>query len=126
VASLILDSGALIAIDRGDRRIGAVLLEAGRAGIDAFTSSTCVAEVWRNPARQARLTRALTGTIEVPLDSQAARRCGELLAIAKTSDIADAAVALLAKAGDVILTSDAGDIEHLVRARGIYARVQHI
>ena len=126
MASLILDSGGLIAIDRGDRRIGAVLLEAGRAGIDVFTSSTCVAEVWRNPARQARLTRALAGTIEVSLDSQAARRCGELLAIAKTSDIADAAVALLANSGDVILTSDAGDIEHLVRARGTNARVQHI
>ncbi len=126
MASLILDSGALIAIERGDRRIGAVLLEAARAGVDAVTSSACVAEVWRDPARQARLTRALTGTIEVPVDPPGARRCGELLAIAKTSDIADAAVALLANAGDAILTSDPGDIEHLVRARGVNARVERV
>lgn len=126
MASLILDSGALIAIERGDRRLGAVLLEAGRAGVDAITSSACVAEVWRDPARQARLTRALGGTVEVPLDPAAARRCGELLAVAKTSDIADAAVTLLANTGNVILTSDHGDVEHLLRARGVDARVEQV
>jgi hypothetical protein len=124
VAALILDSGALLAIERGDRRVGAVVSEAARVGIDAITSSACVAEVWRDPARQARLTRALAGIIEVPLDAQAARRCGELLAIAQTSEIADAAVTLLANTGDVILTSDPSDIEHLVHARAVTARVQ--
>ena len=126
MASLILDSGALIAIERGDRRLGAVLFEAGRAGVDAITASACVAEVWRDPARQARLTRALRGTIEAPLDPAMARRCGELLAIAETSDIADAAVALLVNTGDVILTSDHGDIEHLLQARCVHARVEQV
>jgi hypothetical protein len=126
VASLILDSGALIAVERGDRRIGAVLLEAGGSGIDAVTSSACVAEVWRNPARQPRLTRALRGLIEVPVDAPAARQIGELLAIAGTSDISDAAVALLASTGDVILTSDPSDIEHLIHARGVNSRVQRV
>jgi hypothetical protein len=126
VASLILDSGALIAIERGDRRVGAVVSEAARAGVDAVTASACVAEVWRDPARQVRLTRALSGVIEVSLDVQAARRCGELLAIAKTSEVADAAVTLLANVGDVVLTSDPADIQHLVRARAINARVQRV
>lgn len=126
MASLILDSGALIAIERGDRRLGAVLLEAGRAGVDAVTSSACVAEVWRDPARQARITRALWGTIEAPLDPPTARRCGELLAGAKTSDIADAAVALLVNTGDVILTSDHSDIEHLLQTRDVDPRVERV
>ena len=126
MASLILDSGALIAIERGDRRLGAVLLEAGRAGVDTVTSSACVAVVWRDPARQARLTRALRGTIEAPLDPPTARRCGELLSIAKTSDVVDAAIALLVNTGDVILTSDHGDIERLLQARGVDARVERV
>lgn len=126
MAALILDSGALIAIDRGDRRIGAALREAGRQGVDARTSCACVAEAWRHPARQARLTRALAGLLEHPLDPPAARRCGSLLARSATDDIADAAVALLAGRGDVVLTSDPGDIQHLVSATGSDARVEKI
>lgn len=90
------------------------------------TSCACVAETWRDPARQARLTRALAGMIEHPLDASAARRCGRLLARAATSDIADAAVALLAGPRDVLLTTDPDDLEHLVRAAGTGARVQRI
>jgi hypothetical protein len=41
--------------------------------------------------------------IEVPLDAQAARRCGELLAMAQTNDIADAAVVLLANTATNVL-----------------------
>lgn len=124
MASLILDSGALIAIERGDRRIGAALREAARHGVDAVTSCACVAETWRDPARQARLTRALSGILEHPLDPPAARRCGRLLASAGTSNIADAAIALLAGPTDVVLTSDPGDIQHLIGATGSTARVE--
>jgi hypothetical protein len=126
VAALVLDSGALIAIDRGDRRIGAVLHEASRHGIEAVTSSACVAETWRDPARQARLARALAGIIERSLDPYAARQCGMLLARARTSDIADAAVALLASNDAVVITSDAGDIGRLINAAGSRARIRAI
>ena len=52
MAGLVLDTGALIAIERSDRRVGAVLFEAARDGLNAVTSSACVAEAWRDPARQ--------------------------------------------------------------------------
>jgi hypothetical protein len=123
---LILDVGALIAIDRGERRIGAVLHEAARAGVPAVTSSACVVQVWRDPARQARLARAMAGVVEAPFDQPAARRCGVLLGKARTSDIADAAVVMLAASGDVILTSDTRDIEHLVAANGYNVRVEKV
>jgi hypothetical protein len=126
VASLILDAGALIAIDRGERRIGAVLHEAARTGVAAITSSASVAQVWRDPARQARLARAMAGLVEAPLDQAAARRCGTLLARTGTSDIADAAVVLLAITGDVILTSDPDDIDRLVAGSGHKVRVETI
>ncbi len=126
MAALILDTCALIAIDRGDRRVGAILHEAARHRIDAITSCVCVAEAWRDPARQARLSRALAGVVERPLDPAAARACGTLLAKTRTSDVADAAVAMLARADDVILSSDGGDIKHLLDATSTGAQIRAV
>jgi hypothetical protein len=126
VAAVILDTGALIAIDRGDRRVGAMLHEAARHRIDAITSCVCVAEAWRDPARQARLSRALAGVVERPLDPGAARACGTLLAKSHSSDVADAAVAMIARADDVVLTRDAGDIKHLLDSSGIGAQIRAV
>jgi hypothetical protein len=126
MAALILDSGALIAIDRGDRRVGAALAAAALAGVDVVTSCACVAETWRQPARQAHLTRALQGIVERPLDPAAARLCGALLGRARVRDIADGAVAALARTDDVVLTSDPDDLRYLVAAAGTAARVEQI
>jgi hypothetical protein len=124
MAALVFDAGGLIALDRGDREVGAILAGAAEAGIDAVTSSACVAQAWRNPTRQARLTRALAGLIERPLDAPTARDCGLLLHHSHTADIADAAVALLVEDGDTVLTSDPDDIGHLLDASGRSARVR--
>jgi hypothetical protein len=126
VAALVFDAGALIALDRGDRAVGALATAAGRNGTETVTSSACIAQVWRDPARQARLTRALGGFLEFPLDALAARRCGLLLADAHTSDIADAALVLLIGDGDTVLTSDPQDIEHLLEVTGTDARIRKV
>jgi hypothetical protein len=126
VAALVFDAGALIAVDRGDRAVGALLAVAAQDGADAITSSACVAQVWRDPARQARLTRALAGMLEWPLDAACARRSGILLAQADTSDIADAALAQLVRDGDTVLTSDPRDIRRLLDTRGTTARVRTV
>jgi hypothetical protein len=123
VAALVFDAGGLIALDRGDRAVGALLAVAAQDDVDAITSSACIAQVWRDPARQARLTRALASFLEWPLDSACARRCGVLLAQTGTSDIADAAVSLLAGDGDIVLTSDPQDIQRLLDATGADARI---
>jgi hypothetical protein len=126
VAGLVLDTGALIAIDRGTRQIGALLHESARHGLDAVTSSACIAEAWRDPARQARLSRALTGILERSLDPTAARQCGLLLARSRTSQVADAAIALLADDHDIMLTSDPDDLRHLLGSIPSSARVRTI
>lgn len=123
MAALVFDSGALIALERGDRQVAALLVAAAESGAEAITSSACVAQVWRNPARQARLARALAGFVECDLDPQRARDCGALLARSETQDIADAAVSLLVTNGDTILTSDPHDIEHLLDTTKTSARV---
>ncbi|HEU0251201.1 MAG TPA: hypothetical protein VFR48_10800 [Solirubrobacteraceae bacterium] len=126
MAALVFDSGALIALERGDRRIAALLVAAIAGGAEAITSCACVAEVWRDPARQARLTRALPGFRERSLDPLQARACGALLARSATSDIADAALCQLAQDGDTVLTSDPHDIALLLQAAGSRARVRAI
>jgi hypothetical protein len=126
MAALVFDAGALIALERGDRTVIALLALAALQGTEAITSSAVVAQVWRDPARQARLTRALGGVLEFPLDALVARRCGLLLATAGSSDIADAALALLVADGDTVLTSDPHDIEHLLETTGTNARIRPV
>lgn len=126
MAVLIFDSGALIALERSDRVVADLLDRAAESGMRILTSSACVAEVWRDPARQVRLSRALRGFLEQPLDEQQARNCGGLLARSDTADITDAAVALLARDDDTILISDPRDIERLLVAVGTNARVRTV
>jgi hypothetical protein len=126
VAALIFDSGALIALERGDRAVGALLAAAARDGVDVVTSSACVAQVWRDPARQAKLARGLAGFMEHPLDAAEARRGGALLRRTDTRDIVDAAAVLLADDDDTILTSDPHDIERLLDSAGTRARARQV
>jgi hypothetical protein len=123
VAALVFDTGGLIALERGDRGVAALLKRAAAAGHDAVTSSACVAQAWRDPARQALLTRALSGFLEHPLDPELARTAGRLLADADTSDAVDAAIVALAADGDLLLTSDPRDLRHLASVAGTSVRV---
>jgi hypothetical protein len=123
VAALVFDTGGLIALDRGDRKVGALLASAAASGIEAVTSTACVAQAWRDPARQARLARALAGFLERPLDPAVARNCGRLLARAGTVDVVDAALALLVETGDTVVTSDPEDITRLLDVESTRTRV---
>ena len=122
--SLILDTGALIAFNRGDRQVAALLEAARRRRDQVVTSSACVAQAWRGGGpRQALLTRLLAGTTEVGLDRWTSRATGDLCQASKTADVVDAHLALLASDGDVVLTSDTYDLRRLLRARGVDAPV---
>jgi hypothetical protein len=80
MAALVFDAGGLIALDRGKREVGTLLAVGADAGVEAVTSAATVAQAWRDPARQARLARALAGFLERSLEPSAARECGLLLA----------------------------------------------
>jgi hypothetical protein len=79
-----------------------------------ITHAGVVGQVWRGGPRQARLAQALAGIEVRPLDEQLGRAAGELLAKARTADVIDAAVVLLAADGDEIVTGDSEHLEHLV------------
>ncbi len=119
--TLVLDAGAFIAVERGDRRVMALLAREQRAGRTPVTHGGVVGQVWRGDARQARLGRLLAGVAVAALDEDLGRAAGALLARAGTSDVIDAALVLLGADGDEILTSDPVDLAALASARGVHA-----
>jgi hypothetical protein len=119
MTALILDAGALLAVDRDDRAMIARLRVAQEGGLDLRSNAMVVAQVWRDrrgrQANLARLLKAIDVRAVYPRDGQEA---GALLADAGTADPIDATVALLASPGDRILTSDPGDLTLLAAAAG--------
>lgn len=118
--TLVLDAGAFIAVERADRDTVALLKRELAAGRVPVTHGGVVGQVWRGGSgKQANLARLLRGSDVVPLDDAFGRRAGLLLALSNTSDVIDAAVVLLAKDGDTIITSDTDDLEPLAVAAGL-------
>ena len=124
--NVVLDAGALIAIDRRDRTVGAMLRLLQRDAVPILTSGAVVAQAWRDPRRQANLARLLTGVHVAALDEGAGRRVGELLRANKTTDLADAHLSLLVHNQDRVLTSDHDDIRALLRARRVNAVIVRV
>jgi hypothetical protein len=119
VSALVLDAGALVAVDRDDRAMIARLRVAERNGLELRSNAIVVAQVWRDPqGRQVSLARLLRAVDVRAVNHQDGRDAGVLLAKAGTSDPVDATVVLLAVAGDRILTSDPDDLGRLAAAAG--------
>ena len=112
--SIVLDAGALIALDRGAPAVRGYVLLADRGHAALATSSAVVAQVWRGGNRQARLARLLASNLvtELALDAETSRRIGVLAAAAPGArDVVDGHVAIIALDRDaVVLTSDPDDI----------------
>jgi hypothetical protein len=119
----VLDAGAFVAIEKRDRRVGAMLRVLQQRRVPIGTSSAVIAQVWRDGRKQALLARLLSGVDVRALAPGDDRRTGELLALAKSEDVIDAHVVLGVEDGDRVLTSDLNDIEALLTARGVDAMV---
>jgi hypothetical protein len=118
--SLVFDAGALVAIERGDREVVALIKRELQAGRVPLTHGGVVGQVWRGGGgRQARVARLLPALDIAALDGAMGRRAGMLLGKARTADVIDAALVLLAADGDSVLTSDVEDIARLAIATGL-------
>ena len=114
--NIVLDAGALIALERSDRAMWTVLKNAVRNHDAMLVPTTVLAQVWRGTAPQARMATALQHCIPASFDDLA-KPVGALCGRAKTADICDAHVALVAVAhGDVLYTADVEDLERLIAA----------
>lgn len=111
-----LDAGALIALERRDGRMLALLGELIASRTSAHVPAGVVAQVWRGSPRQhpvLRLLKAEAMRIH-DLDEATAYRVGLLLAATGSADVVDGHVALLGRAlGAPVVTSDAADLRRL-------------
>src|SRR5947209_827873 len=121
-AGLVLDAGALIALNRGDKRMIALLHRALTQGRVFRVPAGAVAQAWRDGRGQATLARFLRSKEVdiIALDEHLARSCGELCGAAGSCDIVDASVVILARQWrDSIVTSDPKDLRRLDRTAQI-------
>jgi hypothetical protein len=113
------DAGALIAADRGERRMWArhrALLAAREV---PTVPAPVVAQAWRGGSRQALLARVLVGCDVEVLDDHRARAVGTLATQSATSDIVDACVVEGAlRRHDVVVSSDPSDLAAIADALG--------
>ena len=121
--SLVLDAGALLAVERGDRDLMALLKREWLAGRAPRTHGGVVGQVWRSGGRQATLAVALAAVDVLPLDDDLGRKAGTLLGRARMSDVIDAALVLVAVDGDQLMTSDEDDLAVLAETAGLHVDV---
>jgi predicted nucleic acid-binding protein len=115
---VVYDAGVLIAAERGKRETWAEHRIRLEAGFVPLVPSPVVAQASRSP-KQAQLRRLLRGCEVVPFDEAAAHAAGALLAKARTKDVVDASVAVLAIAEHAdVASDDADDIRRLLAAAG--------
>ena len=115
-AGIVLDAGALIALDRGDKRMIALLQRALAQGRAFRVPAGVVGQVWRDGRFQVTLARFLRSeeVAIIPLDEQLARSCGELCGATNSPDVIDASVVIIARERrDPIVTSDPNDLRRL-------------
>ena len=116
MSGLALDAGALIAVDRGDRRMMTLLDQALVRGVRITIPATALAQVIRAPVRQVRVTKLCRQpeTDLVALDGPDASAVGVLLADTRTADIVDAHIVICARrAQQAVVTSGRDDIARL-------------
>ena len=118
MATLVLVARALIAFERGDRAVVAIVARALQRKQVLAVPAGVIGQVWRDGRRQASLARLLASDlVEIePLDDARARAAGQLCGATGTSDVIDASVVLCARARDHgVLTSDRDDLTRLDR-----------
>lgn len=116
MSGLTLDAGALVAFERGDRQVVAIVKRAIALRERLSVPAGVVGQVWRDGRRQVPLMRLLAAPVldVEPLDDTRARAAGQLCGVTRTRDVIDASVVLCAKRnGQAVLTGDADDIRRL-------------
>lgn len=106
------DTGALIALERGDHRMRVVMRLARADGVRIVVPTVVLGEWWRG---RSKLRDAIVGSVQIePLSEALAKAAGEALAKVRRAGFVDAVVmASAAQRGDVVYTSDQRDLDRL-------------
>jgi predicted nucleic acid-binding protein len=120
---VVYDAGVLVAADKNERRIWAEHKTRLQAGLVPLVPAPVVAQASRSP-KQVQMRRLLRGCEVVSFNEAIAHEAGSLLGKARTKDVVDAAVVVLAihHRADVV-SDDADDIERLLSAARVKASI---
>lgn len=106
------DTGALIAIERRDRAMLALYEQLVRIRARITIPTCVVGEWWRD--QRGKLARVLDGAVVEPLTLPLAKLAGSVQAQVSGATMVDSlVVASAAQRGDLILTSDVGDLTRI-------------
>ena len=114
--SLVLDAGALIAVERGDRDTAAVIEVARQQRRKVIVPAGVFGQAWRGGGRRVRLARLVNArdVLVESLTDAGARAAGALCGAAGTADVIDASVVLVARRHTAsVLSSDRAGLEVL-------------
>lgn len=106
------DTGALIALERGDHRMRVVMRLARLDSVRIVVPTVVLGEWWRG---RSRVRDAIVACVQIePLGESLAKMAGEALAKVRGATFVDAVVmASAAQRGDIVYTSDQGDLDRL-------------
>jgi len=112
VTGITFDTGALVALERRRQRMRELVERAMTRGLPITVPADVVAEWWRG---RTDLREAILESVDVePLTEALAKLAGEALAAVRGATPVDAIVmASAATRGDVVFSSDIGDLERL-------------
>lgn len=111
---MIFDAGVFIALENpAQRGVVLALVERMRQdGVDPVTVDAALAQVWRNPATQVPISMLVKATTVHQFGDP--KTIGMRCAMAGTSDVVDASLAVLASQLDMtVLTTDPNDMAAL-------------
>jgi hypothetical protein len=115
----VYDAGALVALDKNDRRMWARHKLALDDERDIHIPAVVVGQAWRDGRRSARLGQVLAGCRVDPVGLDASKAAGMLCGRSDTTEVVDATVVVMAAALHAIVwTSDLHDIRTLAAASG--------
>ena len=111
-AGLTLDTGALIALERGQKRMREIVARARCNRVPVTVPAVVLIEWWRAGFGQ-RHRDILSPMLIEPTNERIARAAGEALTTIPVSIVDAAVMASAALRGDVVVTSDVGDLGRL-------------
>ena len=113
--SLTLDTGALIALERADKRMRTLARTARISGVVLIVPAPVITEWWRGTRRHRHLQSAILDAVHVePTTATLAKLAGEAIEATPGATPIDAVVmASAAQRGDLVYTSDFEDLQRL-------------
>jgi predicted nucleic acid-binding protein len=110
---VMLDTGALLALERGQQSIRKVHRLAIEEGYPLVTTTPCVAEWWRKGRREKVRAAILRTLLLEPPDAHVARLAGAAIGVVAAGVVDALLMAAASLRGDTVYTSDLDDLDRL-------------